>query len=296
MAFKATLRFAGLCANVPNESLDKEPTRLWVVMPDAREPSKPSICKHYPGIFVNAARLADSDKAQVASSGMSSGMIFWGITRKEITIVPKGAGGKAVTKLKIPKGNDDTDFRYVPDLSRIFPAAAKINPDFKKDKESLKLIISRVILEHGTLRARSRSDNVPVYFPNSKDFPTKDQADNFAHDTVLDLGKLERLEIHARDLDKGGVKKLVVAKGTEPCEIVCGNLCADLWLKELGGIEPYPPNPNVPVDDLDFEALYYLSYPPPKKDPLGPVPRSKNGGGGEGAKCHQAIFNPFIEE
>lgn len=296
MAFEAILRFAGLCANVPNESLDKEPTRLWVVMPDAREPSKRSICKHYPGIFVNAARLADSEKAQVASSGISSGIFFWGITRKEITLVPKGAESKAVAKLKIPKDDEDTDFRYVPDIGQIFPDAARINPDFKKDGEvSRRLVVARVILEHGTLRARSISENASVYFPDGKAFATKNKARKFAHETLLNLGQLESLEIQARDLDTGDVKKLVVAGGTEPCEIGFGNLCADLWLKELGHIRPDYEQPNVAVNDLDFEAFYYLSYPVPQANPLGPVPRSKDGGS-DGAKCHQAIFNPFIEE
>lgn len=266
-------------------------------MPDAREPSKPSICKHYPGIFVNAARLAESDKALVASSAMSTGIFFWGITRKEITLVPKKAGGAPVTKLKIPKDNDDTNFRYVPDLGQIFPDAAKINPNFKKDGEdSLKLVIARVILEHGTLRASSIEKNSPVYFsPNGEAFATKNKARNFAHETILELGELDSLEIHARDIDGGGTEKLVIAKGTEPCEIGFGNLCADLWLKELGGIKPYPAKSNVPVVDLDFEIFYNLSYPSPQTDPKGPLPRSKMGGA-EGAKCHQAIFNPFIEE
>jgi hypothetical protein len=265
-------------------------------MPDARDPSKTSICKHFPGIFLGAARLAASDKAQAASSGVFSGIFFWGIERKEITLVPVGEGGKAVDGLTIPNDVDDTDFRHVPNLGEIFPDEAKINPDFKKDSESLGLVVARVILEQGTLRALSRSNNVLVYFPNGTAFGAIGDAFSFAHETRLDLGQLERLEIHARDLDTGAVETLVVAEGTDPCEIGVGNLCADLWLKELGGIEPYLESPDIAVVDRDFEAFYYLSYPLPETDPMGPVPRSKDGGSGSGAKCHQAIFDPFIEE
>lgn len=297
MAFKTFLRFLGLCANVPNQPLDKSPTKIWVVMPDAREPSKlPSICKHFPGIFLDASRLSALGDAQTASDGFSLGKFFWAIKRKEITLVPRGVSGAAVPKLTIPKGDPETDFRYVPNLGIIFGKAANINPDFKDDKKNLGMVISRVILEHGTLQGGPRGMNAPVFFPGGDDFETEDKQARFAHDTFLDLGELESLEIHARDLDTNDKKKLVIAEGTGPCVIGCGNLCAELWLHEFAGIDPYlEDTPEGDVVDLDFEELYNLSYPLLMDDPKGPVPKAK-GGGGWGAKCHQAIFNPFVEE
>jgi len=289
MAFQVDVKFGGLCAHVPNKPLDQKPTRMWVVMPEARAPWKRTICKHFPAIVVDADRVA-------GAGGQTK--LYWPITRKEITLHPEWAAPTDEVDLDLTSPSEDQDFRRVPDLGVIKPAAATINPAFRKDKESKGLVVARVILDKGYLRSLPVSSNLEIYFPNGDAFGTATDKAQFAHDALLSLPNLKKLVIEARDLDTGTVDKLPIFGGTDLCEITIGNLCSDLWLSELGKLQPYPdlPGPGGALTDPDFEAFYTLSNPEPKSDPKGPVPTWPGGGGSTGgSKCHMVRFNPFDE-
>ena len=289
MSFDCEVRFAGLCALVPNAPLDKA-SKMWVVMPNARSPKKGSICKHASVLAVGMEHLEGAGAVAAASSA-AGGWFTWNLHHQEITLVPKSAN--SVAPLTVPEDDDDTAVRHVPDLAQIASEAATINPLFKADGKEPLLVTSRIIIEHGTLRTRSRKENLPVYFPGSEKLaPDAAEASRFAHDCVLHLGALDSLEIRARHLETSAVTTLCLAGSTNDCKVLFGNLCGDLWQLELTGIKPYAQEPvDGVVKDADFEAFYHLSNPVPT---IRPVP-TWLGGGGWGAKCHMARFNAFIE-
>ena len=288
MSFDVVFRFAGLCAHVPNASLDGGAVSMMrVVMPQAENPEEPVI-PHYPALIVNTEDL-DGGADLLAQSGAAAGnSLVISLARKELTLLPVTTDGLS-RPLSLESKDPDLDFRRIPRLDVLVPASKNINPSCLLDEESRDLVVARVVLEHGNLLGTGAKVHPMIHF--DQEAPAQ-----YAHEVTLTLSGLESLTMYLRDLDAPAQRPqaLVLRRlAGGQADVRLGNYCGATWLKEMWGV--WPPD-EVPGDDgmvrdCDFEAFYWIGdpVPPPERRP---VPTWDPAGADGHASCHQAVFAP----
>lgn len=292
MAFAFRAIISGLCAYVPNKELgvlDNPPTKMMVVMVDARRPRKAPdgkslLAPHFPMIFLRGHQVGGAKGLPPNSD------IAWRIDRKQVEIViPQASLGtnkfsvfQAPRDQEFPFLSDLRDFSWGAEMKEIAPDLAEIDPAVFEDEASKGLVSARILLDKGKLSTFEIGD-FNWTFPG-----TGFRDRQLSNRTVLAFDDLEEVAIAATDLDTGRRKEVSLRPRTrELVEINIGNFCDGCMPRQLHRREEL-------IADDDFRWFYELSKN--RESVKGgelPIPTPGKPGKGNGAaKCMRTTFLP----
>jgi hypothetical protein len=312
MSFHFRVVFTGLCAYVPNRPIDPvglvkdKPTRVQVIMVDAREPrtavDSSKLPPHFPIAYIEAENLA-------ASNGVPSGTrLEWLLDRRELTF--ELADGKpthfdlvqgalvAPTPLipgkpTAPVPRAATDFGWGAHMEAHAPDFAQIDPLCFQDAGSKGLVATRVVLTQGRLTNFAFDPNSTFYFFDaSLGGPGNKEDRPYSNKVALEVRDVTGVKLVARDLDgKRPTERLdLTGPAGDWTTITVANLC------DGRTPERNPLTTQEPKDDDDFRWFYELCE---NRQNLAaalngaslPIPRIAPGHGGPGAvQCMRATF------
>ena len=308
MSYQFQMRFAGLCAFVPEKDLGFEDNHVKVLLVDpgagpkgllSRELRPHSRILRFPianlaGVNGSGGTMKDLKgtreldevdltlhlRPQGAQDGNNDVALDGGVQ------IVSNTGGQAIKPLVYTV--EETNFSWIPCMDEILPEAV-VNPDYLGDFSQVgpeKILGARIRLDQGTLRTDAVSTHqedfvVFQFVPTPYDGTLVRQA--MAHWAALDVDIDDGFDVVIRAQPFGpngptAVEELVLSPiGQETVVVDVSNLCCGHYIDEDaedGG--------TAPEAEVDFEAYYLLCREPQAlKEKYGqlpiPVPVHYNG-------------------
>ena len=336
MSFDFTAVLTGLCAFVPDEELgnpDRPPTRMRVVMVNATDPLRRSIVpmplppdvglrRHQPVVAFRASQV----EGTFGSGLPDPSRLLWFLDRQELRFEVETSGRlKQLDRLEVVQDRpslsglerDREDFLQAASLEAIAPEFGDVDPRCFDDSDNEDLIIARLDIDLGRLRAYDIRRTLRWHFRPSRDSGEREPtslggsgaANHLASKMALELPDLERIHIVARHLDTGEEQRLILrSRESEPVNVTIGNLCGDCLPPADEHEVILADDAELPEDqfsqvrqDEDFAWFYQLCARREelqrRLDEIGsvvPIPQRDSGHSGNSpVRCVVTIANPF---